>query len=57
MFKLLDSKNNQISNYIKEMTISYDDKYIGNPVRYSNCIQYDGTNIYIPTKDGFFTLK
>lgn len=57
IFKLFDSKNNQLSNYIKEMTLSYNKFSIDNVKNYSKCIQYDDNYIYIPTKDGFYIME
>ncbi len=57
IFKLFDSKNNQLSNYIKEMTLSYNNFKIQNVSKYSKCIQFDEKYIYIPTKSGFFKME
>ena len=56
IFKLFNSKNNQLSNYIKEMTLSYNETNINSPNSYSKCIQYDEDNIYVPTKNGFIEI-
>ena len=50
MFKMFDSKNNQIKHYIESMCLQYGKK-IESFVNFSHCIQYDEDNIYIPTKD------
>uniref|UniRef100_A0A6C0J3H0 Uncharacterized protein n=1 Tax=viral metagenome TaxID=1070528 RepID=A0A6C0J3H0_9ZZZZ len=56
MFKMFDSKNNQIKHYIESMCLSYGKKI--KPYRkYSFCIQYDENNIYIPTENNFYSFK
>ncbi len=57
MFKLFDTKNNRIKNYISEMILSYNKDEISNKEKYSKCIQCNNNNIYIPAKDGFYCLK
>tara|TARA_Y100000389_G_C17410654_1_gene490714 strand:- start:135 stop:1136 length:1002 start_codon:yes stop_codon:yes gene_type:complete len=57
IFKIFDRKNNQLSNYIKEMTLSYNQFMIENVSTYSKCIQFDDNYIYIPTKSGFYKME
>ena len=56
MFKIFDSKNNQIKHYIESMCLTYG-KNISTFRPFSNCIQYNDNYIYIPTDDGFFSIK
>lgn len=60
-FKLFESKNNQIANYINEMKLSFSvSKYntkIENMVSYSKCIQFNTNHIYVPTCDGFHIIN
>lgn len=57
VFKIFDTKNNQISNYIKEMILSYNHTRIENMKIFSNCIQFDDNHIYVPSVDGFFQIS
>lgn len=54
MFKLFDTKDNKIRNYILENIISYNKDKIKKINTYSKCIQVISDKIYIPTKNGFF---
>ena len=54
MFKLFDTKDNKIRNYILENIISYNKDRIKKINTFSKCIQVISDKIYIPTKNGFF---
>jgi hypothetical protein len=54
MFKLFDSKNNNVKNYFDEKIINYTYNKIFDINSYSKCIQIINNNIYIPCKNGFY---
>ena len=56
MFKMFDSKNNQVKHYIESMCLKYGKKIVPY-IEYSFCIQYDEDNIYIPSEYGFYSFK
>lgn len=56
MFKLFESKNNQIKNYLTEKILNYNRNFIKDELKYSNCIQYIDGNLYIPTIDNNFFI-
>ena len=56
MFKLFESKDNKIKNYISENIISYNKNNISSEKNYSKCIQVISNNVYIPTKMVFLSF-
>ena len=60
-FKLFESKNNQIANYINEMKLSFsinsNNAKIEKLNTISKCIQFNSNYIYIPTIDGFYVMN
>ena len=60
-FKLFETKNNQISNYINEMKLSFSINKVNAKIEklntISKCIQFDSNYIYIPTTNGFFVMN